>query len=346
MPILSFIDEEHAISHLAQKSEACHNSVRKQTMVTMERLIHSPCSYVAYNAAASLNLPEAMTLRDTMIADPSIILLIDMLALWPGPSISSHKSASQFFHTLVFLSDIGICAKDPGMAIVIEAIMDSLDEDCIPCLPMVISSAHGGSGKGATTQAWALCDAPNTLYALVKFGVTDPRIDRAVERLASFVGSNGCGCAVSKALGSWRGPGKKSDPCPYATLIVLRLLTCLGEKFSTHIELCAECILDLWEHSREKHPFIFYMGTDFRKLKLPYIWYDILNTTDILARTQSHSKDPRLAEMLRIIQSKETAQGYIPESVYLPWKDWDFGQKKAPSDWLTFQVRKIEAAIG
>ena len=42
--------------------------------------------------------------------------------------------------------------------------------------------------------------------------------------------------------------------------------------------------MDLWQNSREKHPYQFYMGTDFRKVKAPLVWYDILHVADVLCR--------------------------------------------------------------
>jgi len=41
-----------------------------------------------------------------------------------------------------------------------------------------------------------------------------------------------------------------------------------------------EAALTLWEERRERHPYLFYMGTDFSKLKAPLIWYDILHVTE------------------------------------------------------------------
>jgi hypothetical protein len=41
--------------------------------------------------------------------------------------------------------------------------------------------------------------------------------------------------------------------------------------------------------------------------------------------------------MLEIIAAKATPdQRFIPQSIYQKCKDWDFGQKKWPSPWLTY----------
>jgi hypothetical protein len=278
--------------------------------------------------------------RAGLLEDPRVQSLILELQDWPGPHLNSHKSPNQFFHKLAFLADIGLRCDDPGIAPVIERILADTEEHGVPCLPIFISAAHGG--KAEPQSGWALCDAPTILYTLKKMGVEDRRIQDATNYLATLIQANGFGCVVSKELGNWRGPGKKSDPCPYATLTMLMLMLLSESWFSNEIDRCAQCLLDLWEHSRDKHPYIFYMGTDFRKLKLPFIWYDLLHVVEVLSQVSTIRTDSRLLEMLALIKSKETNGGYIPESVYQPYKDWDFGQKKHASVWMTERIHQME----
>lgn len=311
--------------------------------VTLADLARSPVSYVAYNAKKELcdsNISEA---KERLLADPAVAGLVELLQAWPGPRISSHRSANQFFHTLNFLADIGMNVEDPGMRAIAGKILESVDENGVPCITMDIPSAYGG--KGECSRAWALCDAPNILYALKTLGLVDESLDRAVQWLAGKSNAIAYGCVVSPSLGTWRGPGKKDDPCPYATLIMLKLLLRYGDVFRKEIVACSECLLDLWTFSRTKHPYIFYMGTDFRRLKLPYIWYDILHVADVLSQVKATREDPRFLSMIDIIRAKERSEGFVPESIYQPWKGWDFGQKSQPSEWMTFCVRKIEKRL-
>jgi hypothetical protein len=106
-------------------------------------------------------------------------------------------------------------------------------------------------------------------------------------------------------------------------------------------------ILNNWEKSSGIHPYMFYMGTDFRKLKAPFIWYDILNVSDVLSQSGHARADIRFIEMVDLIKTKPNIEGkYIPESVWLSWKEWDFGQKKKPSAWLTLLVMRILKRTG
>jgi hypothetical protein len=281
--------------------------------------------------------------RAGLLDDTRIRSLILELQDWPGPHLNSHKSPNQFFHKLAFLADLGFRFDDPGIAKVVERILAQTDEHGVPCLPIFISAAHGG--KAEPLSGWALCDAPTILYTLKKLGVQDQKVDNAADYLATLIQENGFGCVVSKELGTWRGPGKKSDPCPYATLTMLKLMLLSESRYSKEIDRCARCLLDLWEHSRDKHPYIFYMGTDFRKIKLPFIWYDLLHVVEVLSQVWSIREDWRLQEMFALIKSKETAAGYIPESVYQPYKEWDFGQKKYPSTWMNERIQQMESRL-
>ncbi|MGV8026718.1 MAG: hypothetical protein AB2L18_09195 [Anaerolineaceae bacterium] len=59
------------------------------------------------------------------------------------------------------------------------------------------------------------------------------------------------------------------------------------------------------------------MGTDFCKLKAPFVWYDLLHVLDVLSQFPWLKDDPRLREMLDVLQSKENAEGqYTPESIW------------------------------
>jgi hypothetical protein len=303
-------------------------------MVSLPSLVDSKESYVAYNAAAALGLKKAESLRATMLADPRIIGLAKTLESWPGPVIASRKSSRQHFHILAFLAEIGLKPEDLGLEATVATILRSMDGSAMPTLP----SAQGIGG-------WALCDAPTILYAVARMGSRDPRISHGMDFVASKVrpSGGGCGCEVSPIFGAWRGPGKASDPCPYATAVVLRLLSLKPDRYAAQIRSCAAALLTLWTRSRELHPYIFYMGEDFRKLKLPNIWYDILTVADALSRIPSISKEPGFGEMLASILSKETEAGFVPESAYRPWKEFDFGQCKEPSDGMGLKVRIIEA---
>lgn len=312
---------------------------------SLSAYIDSSLPYVAYGAARALGDPRASELKSRMYADSGVCGIVDELQGWPGPALSSHKSARQFFHKLAFLADIGVGTDHPGIPGVAGKVLEHRDGNGVPLLPLTISEAHGGSG--GKDWAWALCDAPTTLYALVTMGCRDAGIDEAVAALAGLRQSDeqggAWGCVVSEKLGSWRGPGKKSDPCPYATLVMLKLLVAHDpERWAKPIAAGSARLLGLWKNSRTEHPYMFYMGTDFRKLKLPFIWYDIVHVLEVLSRVPAARADPAFKEMLELVRNgRDSGGGLVPGSVYQEWKSWDFGQKKVPSEWLGLRVAML-----
>jgi len=290
----------------------------------------------------SENEAEVVRARKEMISQPKTQLILQELKNWPGIVLSSHKSASQPFHRLSFIADLGLTKHDPDIKEIAQKVFEHKSNEGPFQLPTNVPKHFGGSGRNE--WAWSLCDAPVIIYSLAKFGLgEEEQVQKAVKFLAGLVRENGWPCAVSKELGKFRGPGRKNDPCPYATLAMLKMLSQFDEwKSSEEVHVGAECLLGLWEKSRELHPYMFYMGTDFRKLKAPFVWYDILHVLDVLSQFSWLRNDSRLREISEIVKSKSGNEGkYTPESVWKAWQGWDFGQKKQPSRWLTFLVLRI-----
>ncbi len=288
------------------------------------------------------NDPAVIAARRAMFDHPQIQQLITDLSHWPDAVLKSHKDASHLTHKLTFLADLGLKAEDPGMDVIIQKILSYQSAEGPFQVLTNIPIHFGGSGKN--TLNWMLCDAPLVIYALNKFGLeNDTRVQRAIQYLVGLVRDNGWPCAASPVLGNFRGPGRKDDPCPYANLVMLKALS-LSAQFRNDPSrrIGAETLLNLWKQRKETKPYLFAMGTDFLKLKAPLIWYDILHVVDVLSQISWLKNDPHLFEMIEVVKSKMDAQGqFTPESVWLAWKGWDFGQKKEPSQWLTFLVQRI-----
>ena len=286
--------------------------------------------------------PQVIAARKKMLSDPKIKALLGELADWPGTVLNSHKSASQSFHKLEFIADLGLNIGDPPIKKIVQKIMQHQSEQGPFQLPTNVPVHFGGSGKDE--WAWALCDAPVIVVSLIQMGMEDdPRVQTAIEYLNGLVRENGWPCAVSPELGKFRGPGRKDDPCPYATLVMLQVLAHIPKlRESRSAKIGVESLLSLWDKSKDEHPYMFFMGTDFRKLKAPLFWYDILHVLDVLSYFKWARKDKRFKSMLNVMESKADSGGrFTPESIWTAWKDWDFCQKKTPSKGITFFVHRI-----
>lgn len=283
---------------------------------------------------------EVSEAKRKMLDHPRIRGMISEFDRWDDEIVSSHKNAGLLLHKLSFLADIGLTADDPGIEKIIKVILKHRSEEGIIKVPVNIPVHFGGTGQN--TWGWCLCDTPGIVYSLLKFGLREELMPE-IRFLLSLAGDNGWGCHVSPELGKFRGPGSRNDPCPYATLLMLKILAQLPEfADSEESRRGAEILLQLWENSREKHPYMFYMGTDFRKLKAPLIWYDIVHVTDVLSQFDYIRNDTPLREMAAHIKAQADRDGlYTPQSEWRAWKDWEFGQKKQPSPWLTFVILRM-----
>ncbi|MCL2320509.1 MAG: hypothetical protein FWC47_00220 [Oscillospiraceae bacterium] len=281
-------------------------------------------------------------LRDEALKDKKIQGYLNDITNFHNILVSNHKNPELPIHKLLFLLDIGFDMSIPEIKNAVNQIMNHKDNFGVYQSKTNIPKHFGG--KGEDVFGWCLCDAPLLLLALLKARIDyKEHIKKGVDYLITLFKEQGFPCTVSEEHGKFRGPGRKDDCCPYATLIMLNLLAEIDEYHNSDIvKHGIDVILSLWENSLEKHPYMFYMGTDFRKLKAPAIFYDIVSVADCLSKFQDAKTDSRFCEIIEIIKGKQDANGlFIPESVYQKCKGWDFGQKKTVSPYLSFLCIRI-----
>jgi len=298
---------------------------------TMVDLLHRPEDH-----------PEVRAARAQMLAHPQVQELIAQAGTWPGPALKRHNDASHPIYTFSTLADFGLRVDDPGMGAGVEALLDHQAPEGAFQTRVNVAESFGGTGED--TWSWMVCDAPTLLYSVQAMGLRDdPRVQRAVDHLVGLVGENGWRCVVAPELGKFRGPGRKADPCPIANLYALKALAQVPEMLgSPAARTGAEMLLWHWEHQAGRKLYLFGIGTDFRKLKYPFVWYDILHVVDTLSRFPFVQGDSRFREMVGTITAQADEQGlYTATSMYRAWKSWPFADKKSPSPWLTFLVLRI-----
>jgi hypothetical protein len=285
--------------------------------------------------------------RAATAADPAIRGLVASVSAWPWPPLNSHKAVGHPLHQLCFLADLGISASDLGLEPLFDAILASQPEKGPLRLPMAIPQRYGGSGEPG--MAWALCDAPLLTWALIRLGRADEgRVRSSAVELNRLGRENGWPCITGEELGGFRGPGRKSDPCPYANLIMLQLNSAFSpchDSEATRRGLASA--LRLWGASRQEHPYMFYMGTDFRRLKAPLAWYDIMHVADVLSAFPRARADEMMSDIVSTVTSQADGRGrYTAGSVWQRWSGWEFSQKKEPSRYLTLRANLIKERMG
>jgi hypothetical protein len=287
--------------------------------------------------------PQVETARSEMITHQQIQELINETAAWPGYPIKRHNDAKHLVYKFSTLADFGIQHNDPGMKEGIDSLIRHQSPEGAFQILINIPKAFGGTNENQWT--WVLCDSPTILYTLLAMGKgEDPDVKRAVTHLIGLVDENGYRCRAAPDLGKFKGPGKRGDPCPIANVYALKTLSLIPEIENTPgVNNAVEMLLSHWEQRREKKYFLFGIGTDFQKIKYPFVWYDILHVLDVLSRYQFAIKDQRFHELLAALLDQADESGrYTASSMYRAWGGWSFADKKNPSPWLSFLVYRIQ----
>lgn len=290
--------------------------------------------------------PEVQAARAAMLAHPLVQELVETAVSWPGYALKSHKDAKHPLYALSTLADFGFHHDDPGMAAVLATIKANQSAEGAFQTKIKLYKRFGG--MDGEHWVWMNCDAPTLLYILLKMGRRDdPQVVAATKHLVSLAADNGWRCAAAPELGNFRGPGRKADPCPIANVYALKALAQLPDKKdSAAARASAEMLLWHWQHATERKLYLFGLGTDYRKLKYPFVWYDILHVVDVLSHYPFVYEDGRFQEMVAAITDQADENGrYTATSMYMAWKKWDFANKKRPSSWLTFLVTRIQKRI-
>jgi len=290
--------------------------------------------------------PDVQAARSEMIAHPQIQNLISEATGWPGYAIKRHNDAKHPIYKFSTLADFGVQYNDPGMSEGIDSLMEHQSPQGAFQIMINLPKVFGGTDEDQ--WAWVLCDSPTILFALLAMGKgEDSGVKRAVDHLTSLVDDNGFRCRATPDLGKFKGPGKRGDPCPIANVYALKALSLIPELYSSaSVNNAVEMLLSHWEQRGQKKFFLFGIGTDFQKIKYPFVWYDILHVVDVLSRFPAAIKDPRFHEMLvAILDQGDDQERYTASSMYRAWAGWSFADKKNASPWLSFLVYRIQKRV-
>ena len=285
---------------------------------------------------------EVSKARQEMLDHPQVRELVDIARTWPGYPLKRHNDARHPLYAISTLADFGAKSGDPGIGEVVESVQKHRSPQGMFETKVLIPQAFGGSGQEDWT--WMLCDSPTLLYSLHLFGGIDKEyLSESVESLSKLAADNGWHCGVSPELGQFKGPGRREDPCPMANVYALKTLSVFEDFDEKSARKGTGMLLQHWQLRKERKYFLFGMGTDFSKIKYPFIWYDILHVMEVLSRFSWTYQDPGYLEMLDVITRQANQDGmYTAGSMYMAWKGWSFADKKIPSPWLTFLVMRIE----
>jgi hypothetical protein len=265
--------------------------------------------------------------------------LLNEVKMWPQERrLGRAYDPRDSLWKLSLLADFGLKRDDPRVAAVAEKVLDAQAPD--PAPPGFL---HGGFDH---TKSWDkrpyICISHVMTYALARFGyLDDPRLRRAYDYLADWQRLDGGWHPTEACLPG--GDREKDESCPFGTVNVLRAVGANSDLLGGDIaRRGVEFVLTCWERREEPYrPVGFGMGTTFNKLQCPFVQHQLLKTVDTLSAFPAAIADERYQDMLAAVTEKQSSEGlFTPQGVNKPYAEFDFGQKKEPSPWITFIVAR------
>ncbi|WP_432664292.1 hypothetical protein R9X47_27660 [Wukongibacter baidiensis] len=234
---------------------------------------------------------------------------------------------------LFFLADIGLTIDELNLEKEIDQILD-------------LQRPDGTFVTQENIRPNYFCIPTILMSSIVKMGYkNDSRLDKYIEIILETQRlDGGWHCAKSRAKGQKL---QDTESCPMDNLNILMLLSQYEEyRNDKRFEGAIDLLLNHWYRKDENwRPYGFGVGKDFKKLKYPAIKYGILRVLDVLSLFPYAIKSRGFNEMLEFVQQRADNGKYFAESVVKSYAEFDFGQKKEPSRWITFLVNRIEKRI-
>lgn len=307
----------------------------KELSRPLDEWLADPSPWVRFRAREFFAGRDASKDRVAVLAHPLVRRLLRDACGWPRGSRADHRSGKDLLNKIALLADFGVRRGDPGVDVFAERVLERRDS-----AGRVLN--HVLMPRKESPEWLFDIDGQDLLLALVQLGFSrDKRVREAVEALIEG----------AEETGGWVWPDAPSPlpcrrlagGCPYPTLKILRILSQDEEwAASRAAKDGVELLLDL--SSRREARYGFGFGDRFDKLKYPFIWFDVLHVLEALSSFTHVWKDARFRTLLDYVLAKADAGGrFTPESVYVEWKAQCFGQKKAPSPWLSIVVHRIFA---
>jgi len=296
--------------------------------------------------------PGAAVEHTLVLADPGTDALADRLGDWTaGADLSGHASPAFAPNLLTLLADMGVAGGDDPR---VERVLDAMADHPLPDGRF----ASFARVRGSTTATWGalLCDTHAITEVLLRYGRgADQRVARALDVMIDDLTDTPHGrawpCRPDPASG-FRGPGRKGDVCPQVTLEALRAWSWVPvDRRPPEVLGAARVALGVWRGRATAKPYMFGHGYQFKVVKWPTTWYDVMTALDALGRfpqlwsgPEADPADRRsLAELMAcLVAYNVAADGRVtPQSCYRGFEDYSFGQKKVPSPFATARVRQV-----
>ncbi len=245
------------------------------------------------------------------------------------PAIKSglvhYTETGKAYWDLFFLADIGLTIHDAGLEAEAEEIFR-------------YQSREGTFTMPPNVQDNYFCMSAILISSLAKMGYRDD--PRVIKYIRAAMGSQMPG-------GGWDCYGENFSPegsCPMDDMNILMLLGQYKDyRENPKLYKAIDHLLAHWEVGNNIYGFG--VGKRFRSLQYPAVKYGILRVLDALSLFPYAIKQKTFQNMLDYVHAKAQDGRYFAESTDMVYTNFDFGQTKEPSRWITFLVGRIEKSV-
>lgn len=290
------------------------------------------------------DVPEVQVAYEALQQHERVADLLASLQVWPQERrIGKAYDPKDSLWKLAMLADFGLKRDDERIAKISQKVLDLQAEN-----PYPPGFLHGGMDH---TKSWDkrpyICISHVMTYALACYGyLDDPRVQATYDYIEAWQTLDGGWHPNEKNLP--QGERAEEPSCPFGTVNVLRALAANPPlRDSKTVRRGVENVLMLWERREEPYrPVGFGMGSTFNKLQYPFVQHQILKTIDTLSNFPSALADGRFIDMLNSVTDKQLPDHtFKTEGINKPYADFDFGQKKQPSPWVTFVIARAHQRL-
>lgn len=297
-------------------------------------------TYTKYNTLIELlekpiNNIDVIEAKRELLHDDLIINLLEDTANWFDKIPIRHNDATLSHYKLRMLADFGLKNTDANIPEIIITLKAHRKKEMF-----AIRQEIPQTNISKKEEWFALpCNSPLLTYTLLKLGDSSFEVQHTIDQLKRhWISTEGWFCNLMFVSNQFK---KHRIACPMAGIMALEVFSMDDSLKSSGLAKNAFKTLE-FHHNFGKSLYFFGRSKRFFTFKYPFVWYNALYVADVVTRFPMFKKEPLVKELIKWIEDSFDTDGRIkPSSIFKPYSDWDFADKKQASPWITFLAYRI-----